>query len=201
MPGKKGAIIDRDATLIDVVRDEDSGAISVAFHPSQLKLLPGVLEGLCVLGDAGYVLCVASNQPAPAKGQFSAAAVERTNRALVELLEREGLAIAAFEVCMHHPEGGPGSDPALAVACDCRKPAPGLLLRAIQHAGLDPAQTWMIGDAPSDVQAARAAGVRAALVFPLNRCELCPLKGGPSVSPDLVAARFDEIARAIVKAG
>ena len=195
----KGVIVDRDATLIDVVRDEDSGAISVAFHPSHLQLLPGVVDGLRLLRDAGYALCIASNQPGPAKGQFSAAAVERTNRALLDLLEREGLKVATFEVCMHHPDGGPGGDPALVGRCDCRKPAPGLLLRAMEHAGLDPRQTWMIGDAPSDVEAAHAAGMRAALVFPLNRCELCPLKGGPSVRPDLVASRFDEVARAIVQ--
>jgi D-glycero-D-manno-heptose 1,7-bisphosphate phosphatase len=166
-----------------------------------LKLLPGVIDGLRALRDAGFILCIASNQPGPAKGQFSAAAVERTNQALVTLLEREGLSIAEFGVCMHHPDGGPGGDPALVMRCPCRKPAPGLLLAAIEHAGLDPAQTWMIGDAPSDVLAARNAGVRAALVFPLNRCELCPLRGGPSVHADLVASRFDEVAQAIVLGG
>ncbi len=198
---KKGVIVDRDATLIDVVRDEDSGAISVAFHPSQLVLLPGVIEGLRLLRDAGYTLAIATNQPAPAKGQFSAAAVERTNQALVELLARDGVQIAALEVCMHHPDGGPGGDPALVTRCDCRKPAPGLLVRAMSHAGLDPAQTWMVGDSPGDVEAARRAGIRAGLVFPLSRCELCPLKGGPPVGPDLVAARLDELARAIIAAG
>lgn len=59
----------------------------------------------------------------------------------------------------------------------------------------------MIGDSPSDVEAARRAGIRAGLVFPLSRCELCPLKGGPPVGPDLVAARLDEMARAIIAAG
>lgn len=198
---KKGVIVDRDATLIDVVRDEDSGTISVAFHPRHLVLLPGVIEGLRLFSEAGYTLAIATNQPAPAKGQFSAAAVERTNQALVELLASEGVQIAALEVCMHHPDGGPGGDPALVTRCDCRKPAPGLLVRAMDHAGLDPAQTWMVGDSPGDVEAARRAGVRAGLVFPLNRCELCPLKGGPPVGPDLVAARLDELARAIIAAG
>jgi D-glycero-D-manno-heptose 1,7-bisphosphate phosphatase len=83
--------------------------------------------------------------------------------------------------------------------CDCRKPAPGLLLAAIQHAGLDPESTWMIGDNPSDVEAARRAGVRAALVFAQNRCELCPLRNGPNVQPDVVASRFDEVAKAIIR--
>ncbi len=200
MSGDRGVIVDRDMTLIDMVRDEESGAISVAFHPSQLKLLPGVVEGLTLLRDAGYALCIATNQPAPAKGQFSAAAVERTNRALADLLAGHGLTIAAFEVCLHHPDGGQGGDPALIGPCACRKPKPGMLLAAMQHAGLSPARTWMIGDAPGDVQAAQAAGVRSALVFPPGRCELCPLRGGPPIAPDLAAPRLDDVARLIVAA-
>lgn len=200
MSGRPGVILDRDATLIDVVRDEESGAISVAFHPSQLVFLPGVIDGLEVLRDAGFVLAIATNQPAPAKGQFSEAAVQATNRALVALLQHEGIEIATLEVCMHHPEGGPGGDARLVGLCECRKPKPGLLLAAIEHAGLDAKRSWMLGDSTADVQAAEAAGVRSALVFPLNRCELCPLKGGPRVVPDVVASRFDEVARAIVGA-
>jgi len=195
----KGGIVDRDATLIDVVRDEETGVISVAFHPSHLKLLPGTLEGLTLLRDAGYAICIASNQPAPAKGQFSAEAVQRTNLALVDLLAEHGIEVAALEVCLHHPDGGPGGDASLVRACECRKPAPGLLLQAIENAGLSAETTWMIGDAPSDVEAAQRAGIRSALVFPLNRCELCPLKGGPGVSADVVAPRFDEAARAILR--
>lgn len=194
----KGVIVDRDATLIDVVRDEETGAISVAFHPSQIRFLPGVVAGLKELVHAGYAIAIASNQPGPAKGQFSAEAVRRTNDALTSMLAQEGILLAAFEVCMHHPDGGPGGDPTLVRACDCRKPEPGLLLGAMKHAGLDPKQTWMIGDAPSDVEAARRAGIRASLVFPLNRCELCPLKDGPAKRPDLVGSRFDEVAKAII---
>jgi len=195
---RRGVILDRDATLIDIVRDEESGALSVAFHPSHVRLLAGVVEGLQQLRDAGYVLCIATNQPAPAKGQFSAAAVERTNQALLDQLSAEGISIASLEVCLHHPEGGPGGDPALVGPCECRKPRPGLLLAAMQHAGLTAAHTWMIGDSASDVLAAKAAGVRSALVFPQNRCELCPLKGGPSVAPDRVASRLDELAKLVM---
>jgi D-glycero-D-manno-heptose 1,7-bisphosphate phosphatase len=195
----KGVIVDRDATLIDVVRDEETGAIGVAFHPDHIRFLPGVLDGLHALVADGWIITIATNQPAPAKGQFSAAAVLRTNDALVGLLATEGIPVATVEVCMHHPEGGPGGDPLLVKKCDCRKPAPGLLLAAIEHAGLDPKTTWMIGDNPSDVEAARRAGVRAALVFAQNRCELCPLRNGPNVEPDLVASRFDEVAEAIIR--
>ncbi len=84
--GRNAVILDRDGTLIDVVRDEETGVISTAFHPDQLVILPTVLDALRLLADAGYILAIATNQPAPAKGQFSAEAVKRTNEALVARL-------------------------------------------------------------------------------------------------------------------
>ena len=193
-------ILDRDGTLIDVFRDDETGTVSVAFHPSHIRLLPGVVEGLKLLAEAGYGFAIASNQPGPAKGQISRAAVERTNRALLDLLRAQGIEITTVEVCMHHPDGGPGGDVTLVGECNCRKPKPGLLLAAMEHASFDPARTWMIGDSSADVLAARAANVRGALVFATNRCEICPLRSGPEVRPELVASRFDAVARAILAA-
>jgi D-glycero-D-manno-heptose 1,7-bisphosphate phosphatase len=193
------AILDRDGTIIDVVRDEETGAIGVAFHPDQLRLLPGAVEGMRALQNAGFVLAIATNQPAPAKGQFSAAAVQRTNEALVALLAAEGVRIAAVEVCMHHPEGGPGGDPALVTDCDCRKPKGGMVRALLSRLSSDPRASWMVGDSEGDVRAGRAAGVKTALVFASNRCELCPLRpalGGPArILPDLHGTTLVEVAR------
>ena len=196
-PSPAAAILDRDGTLIDVVRDEESGAIVTAFHPSQLRLLPGVVEGLRVLSGAGFVLAMATNQPGPAKGQISRAAVARTNAALLALLAAEGVPIAAVEVCEHHPEGGPGGDPALVQVCDCRKPRPGMLRSLVARLGADPARSWAIGDSAADVEAGRAAGLRTALLLPPSRCELCPLRGRSDMGADVHGATLVEIASAI----
>jgi D-glycero-D-manno-heptose 1,7-bisphosphate phosphatase len=73
-------------------------------------------------------------------------------------------------------------------------------LNALARCNFDAARTWMIGDSAADIGAARAANVRAALVFPLNHCEICPLRDGPALHADLMASRFDELARAILRA-
>ncbi len=197
---RPGIILDRDGTLIDVVRDEETGVVSVAFSPSQLRLLPGVLDGLQRLQSAGFGFAIATNQPGPAKGQFSVEAVHRTHHALVAALAEAGIAISSVEVCWHHPEGSPHGAPELITSCDCRKPKPGLLLRALANGGFDAEQSWMIGDGPTDVEAAHRANLRSALVFAQNRCELCPLRNGSSIVPDVVAPRFDEVARRILAA-
>jgi D-glycero-D-manno-heptose 1,7-bisphosphate phosphatase len=197
--GRRLAILDRDGTLIDVVRDEETGAILTAFHPAQLRLLDGVVEGLRVLEQAGFLLAIATNQPGPAKGQCTASAVTRTNDALVEMLAGEGIGIASVEVCMHHPKGAAGGDRSLVQACDCRKPGHALLDQALRKAGADRAGSWMIGDTRSDIEAARGAGVKAALVFSRERCELCPLRGGPAGSPDVHGPDLAAVARAIVQ--
>jgi len=194
------AILDRDGTIVDVVRDEETGAVTVAFHPDQLRLLPGAVEGMRALAEAGYLLAIATNQPAPAKGQFSADAVRRTNDALVDRLSKAGVVIAAVEACMHHPQGGPGGDVSLVRACECRKPKGGMLDAIVARLGADRSRSWMLGDSASDVQAARAAGLRAGLVFATSRCELCPLRGGPAgLSPDAHGATLAELAGAIIR--
>jgi D-glycero-D-manno-heptose 1,7-bisphosphate phosphatase len=194
------AILDRDGTIIDVVRDEEVGAITVAFHPNQLRVLPGAIEGMRALQRAGYVLAMATNQPGPAKGQFSVQAATRTNAALVATLAAGGVEIAAVEVCFHHPEGGPGGDASLVRACDCRKPGAGMLNKVIAALGADRERSWMIGDSVGDVQAGIAAGVRTGLVFSPSRCELCPMRHGvPSIPLDAHGATLLEVAEAILR--
>jgi D-glycero-D-manno-heptose 1,7-bisphosphate phosphatase len=196
-------ILDRDGTLVDVVRDGETGIITVAFHPDHLRLLPGVVAGLRALGDAGYALAIATNQPGAAKGQLTRAPIERTNAALVELLRAEGVRIEALEACLHHPDGGPGGDASLVGPCACRKPAPGMPRKLVADLGLDPARSWMVGDTVSDLDAAHAAGLRGGLVFDDRRCELCPLRAGPrGLAPgDVWGRTFDALAAAILAAG
>lgn len=195
---KRAVFLDRDGTLIDVVRDEETGVISTAFHPDHLRILTGVVAGLKRLQAAGYVLAIATNQPGPAKGQFSRAAVERTNDALCAMLAKEGVTIAQVAVCMHHPVGGPGGDASLVGPCACRKPLHGMLDTLAKDLDVDRAGSWMVGDSRADVEAGRAAKVKTALLFSKDRCELCPLRGGPACAPDLSGPAFADIVKGIL---
>jgi D-glycero-D-manno-heptose 1,7-bisphosphate phosphatase len=201
---RRGVLLDRDGTLVDFVRDPELGSVVSAFHPDQLRLLPGVLDGLRLLAEGGFVLAIATNQPGAAKGQIPREAIARTNDALVARLRSHGIPIARLAACLHHPDGGPGGDPALVGPCACRKPAPGLLLDLVGSLDLDPTGTFMVGDSLVDVEAGRAAGLRTALLFEHGRCESCPVRPDPGGAalpcPDLVAPRLDAVARAIVGA-
>ena len=145
---RPAAFIDRDGVInaeLDYVhRIED-------FH-----VLPGVAEGLRVLADAGYALVVVTNQAGIAKGLYDEPAFERLTAHMRGLFSAQGIEFAGVYHCPHHLRG---RVPQYTRACDCRKPAPGLLLRAAQDLHLDLARSVLIGDKPSDTDAGRAAGV------------------------------------------
>jgi D-glycero-D-manno-heptose 1,7-bisphosphate phosphatase len=185
---RRAAILDRDGTLVEFVKDLD--VLVPAWEPAQLRFLPGALEALRLLADAGFALAVATNQPQVAKGQRPRAAIERTNAALAERLAAAGVPVLAIEVCLHHPEGGPGGDPSLILACDCRKPRPGMLLALAARFDFDPAASIFIGDQSSDVEAARAAGMRAGFIGPTT--------GG--LGADVAGASLLDVAREVVRA-
>jgi D-glycero-D-manno-heptose 1,7-bisphosphate phosphatase len=204
---RKAVVLDRDGTLIDFVRDEETGFVTTAFHPSQVRLLPGVPGALAALQEAGFLLAIATNQPGPAKGHFSRQAVHRTNEELVAQLRARGVQIACVKTCMDHPVGGPGGDAELVRNSTRRKPEPGMLLEIGEEHDLDLAASWMIGDTFDDVRAGVAAGMQTALLLLSNRCELCPNRrpigqpcGGAkaSASPRLVAESLTALADRIL---
>jgi D-glycero-D-manno-heptose 1,7-bisphosphate phosphatase len=177
---RPAVFLDRDGTLI---RD-----LNHAFDPKRIEILPGVCAGLARLQASGYALVVVTNQSGVARGYFTVRDVRAMNAALDRALRQEGLRIEAYYFCPHHPQG---TVAAFANLCLCRKPRPGLLLRAASDLGLDLAASWLVGNAPSDILAGRAAGCRTVLVG----------EGATSASgADVVAATVEEAASAILRA-
>lgn len=120
-----------------------------------VRLLPGALEALARLAATPFRIVVVTNQSPIGRGILTTGQVEAINRRLVEEIEAYNGRIDAFYCCPHRPDDG----------CDCRKPQPGLLLRAARELDLDLDRSYLIGDAVSDVEAAMAAGCRPILVL------------------------------------
>jgi len=140
-PGRRAVFLDRDGVLNRaVVRD---GKPYPPDSVAALEILPGVPDALEDLKAAGFLLLVVTNQPDVAKGTQSRAVVETIHRRL-----RTELPLDAIFVCYHQDSDG----------CDCRKPAPGLLLEAAARYGLDLSFCFMVGDRWRDVDAGCRAG-------------------------------------------
>ena len=121
-----------------------------------VEIIPGALPAMARLTAAGHELIILTNQSAIGRGLVSRQTVDEINQRLAGVVEANDGRIRTFLVCPHAP----------ADACDCRKPAPGLLLRARDELGVDLERAVLVGDQLSDVEAARAAGCGAILLDP-----------------------------------
>jgi len=151
---RPAVFIDRDGTLT-----EEVGYVN---HPSRLRLLPRSAEAIRRLNAAGVPAVVVTNQAGIARGYFSEDVLHLVNGELRAQLERAGARLDGVYVCPHHPKEG---EPPYRAACDCRKPKPGLLLKAATDLDLDLAQSVMVGDKPSDLEVAPQVGARSVLVL------------------------------------
>ena len=147
--GVPAVFLDRDGVLI-----EDCGYPHL---PEHLILIPGAAEAVARLNRAGYLAVIVTNQSGVARGMFSEETMHGFNKQLVRVLGAKGAIIGATYACPFHSDGSV----AQYVHPDHpdRKPNPGMLLRAIAEHNIDPGRSFMIGDKPSDMEAARRAGV------------------------------------------
>lgn len=156
----KAVFIDKDGTLIpDVPYNTD---------PAVISLQPCATEGLRELQNKGFLLIIISNQAGVARGYFKEEALVGVEARLKELLAVEHIKLDGFYYCPHHPEG---TIKEYSIVCDCRKPAPGLFLRAAGDFNIDLKESWMIGDILNDVEAGKNAGCRSILIDNGNETE------------------------------
>ncbi|MDD2237013.1 MAG: HAD family hydrolase [Kiritimatiellae bacterium] len=163
---KPAVFLDRDGTLNQMVYDETHGIMDSPRRPEQLRLLPGAAELIRRLRTLHFEIIVVTNQPGIAKGTLTEEELDAVNARLAELLREEDAAWDALEFCPHHPSEGTRAD--LVGPCDCRKPKPGMMLKAARERGLSLRESWMIGDGLVDIQAGQAAGCRTILLTKLK---------------------------------
>ncbi len=150
---RPAVFLDRDGTLVREVEYMRS--------PSQLRLLPGAAEAIRRLNEAGFAVVVTTNQSGVARGLLTEADVHAIHAVLGQRLVRHRAKLDAIYYCPHHPEVGEGR---YRRRCRCRKPSPGMLLRAARELELNLDRSFAVGDSERDLQAGRRAGCRTVLV-------------------------------------
>ncbi len=162
--GKKAVFLDRDGTIIP-----NTGALSA--DPDIHPLLEAV-GAIQKLRAAGFMIIVVSNQSGVARGYYTEHQLAGMHDALLATFEQAGAPIDAIYYCPHHPTDG--VDPAYTKECDCRKPKPGMFLRAAKEHDIDLAASYMIGDSERDIEAAQAAGCKGTAVIMPDQLDTFP---------------------------
>jgi D-glycero-D-manno-heptose 1,7-bisphosphate phosphatase len=150
---RPAVFLDRDGVVIEDVH--------YLADPSQVRLLPGAAEAIARLNRLGIPVIVATNQAGVAHGLFPESSVAAVHRRLDELLAERHAHVDRYDYCPHHPAAEVRE---YRVACACRKPRPGMLLRAAEECGIDLGRSYLVGDKLSDLEAGRRAGCRILMV-------------------------------------
>ena len=154
---QKAIFLDRDGTI--------NRHIGFLRKIEELELLPGVAEAIKRINESGYLAIVITNQPVIARGEVTVEGLEEIHKKLETELGKAGAYIDALYYCPHHPDKGfEGEVLELKINCDCRKPKPGLIIRAAKEFNIDLSNSWMIGDGKNDVGAGKNAGCKTALI-------------------------------------
>ena len=154
---QKAVFLDRDGTInkyVGFLRNID-----------EFELIDGAADAIKKINASGYLAIVVTNQPVIARGEVSFEELEEIHNKMETLLGKEGAYLDAIYFCPHHPHKGyEGERPELKFDCDCRKPKPGMLLRAAKDFNIDLSQSWMVGDGENDIKAGQNSGCRTALI-------------------------------------
>lgn len=154
---QKAVFLDRDGTI--------NKYVGFLRNINEFELLPRVTDAIRAINTSGYLAIVVTNQPVIARGEVTYGQLQEIHNKMETLLGAEGAYLDAIYYCPHHPHKGyEGEVPELKFDCECRKPKPGMLIRAAKDFNIDLSLSWMVGDDENDIKAGKAAGCRTALI-------------------------------------
>jgi D-glycero-D-manno-heptose 1,7-bisphosphate phosphatase len=183
---RPAVFIDRDGTI-----SEEVGYIN---HPSRYRVFPFSADAVRLLNESGWLAIMVTNQAGVARGYFDEEMIVQVNELLEKELEAGKARLDAIYYCAHHPSLG---EPPYRLDCDCRKPKPGLLYRAVKDFDIDLGRSWVVGDRYSDVELAGNAGTHSAFVLTgYGRGEWEYQSNGWIHKPEIVA---DNLLQAIMR--
>lgn len=154
---QRAVFIDRDGTI--------NKYVGFLTDIEDFELIDGVTDAIKKINSSGYLAIVVTNQPVVARGEVSFSELDQIHNKMETLLGKEGAYLDAIYYCPHHPHKGyEGEVEELKIDCECRKPKPGMLLKAAGDFNIDLTRSWMIGDGENDIKAGNAAGCRTILI-------------------------------------
>ena len=155
---QKAIFLDRDGTI-----NKYAGFLR---KEEEFELIDGVAEAVKKINQSGFLAIVVTNQPVIARGEVSFEGLETIHNKMEMLLGKEGAYLDGIYFCPHHPHSGyEGEVKELKIDCDCRRPKPGMLLKAAEDFNIDLSQSYMVGDGENDIKAGKAAGCKTVLVI------------------------------------
>ena len=158
---RKAIFLDRDGVI--------NREVNLLNKPEEMELLPGAADAIRYINSKGYLAVVVTNQPVIARNLCSLEELDYIHATLETLLGKEQAYLNGIYYCPHHPDKGyPEERPEYKIACDCRKPKPGMLLKAASDWNIDLSESYMIGDSDRDIQAGLAADVKESILIPTN---------------------------------
>lgn len=154
---QKAIFLDRDGTL--------NKYVGFLKNTNELELIEGVGEAIKQINNSGYLAIVVTNQPVIARGELNFEDLELIHNKLETLLGYQHAYLDAIYYCPHHPcKGYEGERKELKIKCKCRKPNPGMLLKAASDFNIDLKQSWIVGDSENDIKAGKSAGCHTCFI-------------------------------------
>ena len=181
---RRAVFVDRDGVVNRMHFNADYGLIDSPANPEQFELLPGVGRAINSLNEIGLTVVVVSNQPGIAKGKFTPALLRAMEEKMLSSIAAEDGKLDAIYNCLHHPEAVVDE---YRVRCDCRKPEPGLLLKAAADLSIDLSRSYTVGDGVTDIAAGKAAGTTALFVNS-RKCYNCDALIEHQTWPDYIVS-------------
>jgi D-glycero-D-manno-heptose 1,7-bisphosphate phosphatase len=176
----KAVFLDRDGTII-----VDKGYIQT---PKDVELIPGVIEAMKRLILHKFKIIIITNQSAVARGIITEDELAQIHQRMIRLLKKHKIKIDGIYYCPHLVDGVVRE---YRIDCDCRKPKPGLILRAVKEHNIDMQQSYMVGNTVNDMKAAATAGIKCKILIAegATRCEVA----------DLVVSTFKDAVSSIIE--
>jgi D-glycero-D-manno-heptose 1,7-bisphosphate phosphatase len=193
---RPAVFLDRDGVINSYAYDSEFGTFDSPARAENFHLLPGAGEAIASLSHLNLQVIVVSNQPGIAKGKFTPWQLDAINETMRLQLARSGARLDAVYYCRHHPEA---TLDVYRVDCDCRKPKPGMLLRAARERNIDLTRSFLVGDGVPDILAGRSVGLTTLLVSSPH-CAVCHEFASRGAVPDFSVRSLRHAALVIAEA-